>query len=98
MTSPSLNAFYAASKAALTRYTEALWEDACIVPPRVPAYATLRERVLAAIEPLLAGAIDPAEVASPIVQAAEADAGSCSATAPTGRTSSTSSGSSGPTR
>lgn len=92
-----LNAFYAASKAALARYAEALrqetrhlgvrvalvepgdvrtrfWESARLVRARIPAYAPVRERVLAALQPLLAGAIDPGEVASAVVLAASADA------------------------
>jgi NAD(P)-dependent dehydrogenase (short-subunit alcohol dehydrogenase family) len=92
-----LNAFYAASKAALTRYTEGLrhevrhlgvrvalvepgdvrtrlWDDGRVVPPRIPAYAALRERVLAGIGPLRASAITPGEVAAAIVEAAEAEA------------------------
>jgi short-subunit dehydrogenase len=90
------NAFYSASKAALTRYTEALrqevrhlgvrvalvepgdvrtgfWDVARVAPPRVPAYAGLRERVLASLPSLLAGAIDPAEVAAAIEEAAMSD-------------------------
>jgi NAD(P)-dependent dehydrogenase (short-subunit alcohol dehydrogenase family) len=92
-----LNAFYAASKAALARYTEALrlevrhlgvrvalvepgdvrtrfWDDARVVPPVVPAYAELRRRVLDALGPALAGALDPAEVAAAVVEAAVAEA------------------------
>lgn len=91
-----MNGFYSASKAALTRYTEALrhetrhwgvrvalvepsdvassiWSRAQKYPAKLPGYAPLAQRVVAALEPLLKAAPPPTEVARLMVRLVDED-------------------------